>query len=1307
MALFAQYTKPGVYTRETVSNPGTILFGNLRIPVFVGEGAEQLTVSNQSLHRGSSAVADDLVVNENLSSQFYDNSGNALPPKRQFALSYFPVVKGDGTGTTTSTTTDITVLANGVPVVITALDGTTGVFQTQDLYVAGTSLTATYNFKRKDTAFSDNVSNQVPAFATWTAQANLVLSLSNPGALGNNVSLALTKVTPTTDSLAVSGIGSDAISIELQQMPKSIAVGIAISSNSGAKTFTRASGSWITDGVKIGDSVILANFGGTQAPNDGTFTVTVVDPGGLVITVSQAVSTAGADSTGTVTLVALRTLNQLSNLIASGIATADGGNLVVTSIATGHGGDGAVAVGATTFAGGAGPSSNVTFQVTQFPIVDGTNGGVVTSDPTKVSVTVNSVKVQVQAVDGPNGLVTLANPVTFGQTVIISYYANNYQDTYDLLPSSNVSSISMVGYGPDRADFIEGQDYVLETLPNGDSAILWGASVTDATGQWTAGYTPFDASHVVASMVDEKVYLQQASGVVNGKNAVFTLPDVPTDSSGLDRATNNPALVQVYVGTSPAAALAAGAVRVIQVIGNSATVKLYNPPTSGNVYASYYRNVINDHTFTLAVKTAGVTGQGTYTISNETGAIIPPVTVGTSAVYESNFATTGIVWPVANGLSIPDLFTVASKSPDETITVTFQNDSLAYTTQLAAQASAVGVGSSANAGLLFTAQTPGSFANGFTVQLVSAAGADGAAALVVTGNNALTINIVKGDSSTRTLQDVITLLTTYAVDTVLGTSPTTQIIASLVPGSGIPSSTQVTVGGVATLAGGQNLATTPYANRYKVTSSRTSGQVLADGFSLTGGATTPAYANWSGGGTPVGTSGYLNQTYIDAGTGVKFTLVNPLDALNFGYTVLPSPSYHYRPGDTLTFIVSKAAGRVTSVVPTIAMPGLKVEVVSTYGMRDSGGGSVNPDTNIITTYNKSGNTPAVGDFYYATYSVAKTAADMALRLYTNTADAYAAYGQPTPSNKLSLAAMLYVQNGGQIFACLQVPTDTGLTTASDETYMSAIASLAAPLPGSNRKCDMIQPLTSSPVVIQYLNRYLITQAAQRNSGEATSVYGFSFYDTPDTMRSSARSIASDRMTAMGVTGALISLTTGGKTAQYAVGGEFVAAAMAGAIINPAIDVATTLTRSSLVGFDSLIASYDEPTLDLMAGDGITCLYNNNGSLQIRHWVTTDNSSVLKREPTSRLIVDYTRKQVRSALDQFIGRKLLQTALNSISIVTSSTLGTLVANEIIEGYKNLVVTPDASDPTVVHVAFTLKPIFSLLWIDVALTITTSL
>ena len=1294
MALFDQYTKPGVYTRETVDDPGIILFGDLRIPILIGEGVEEFTNKNVTLHRGSSSVADDLVVKENISDQLY-NESNLYTPTRSFQLTYFPVVKGDGTGTVTSAPTDISVLANGVPAAVTSLNGVTGEVMLHDIYAAGTAIEVTYYFKRKDTYFAnENVSTQVPTFATWTQQPNLVLSLGNPGALGNNVNLAFSKVAPTSDALAVSGIGTDSIVIELQHTSKAIAVGLPLTFNNGLKTITRVTGSWTAEGAKIGDTLILAGY--TTAANNKS--VTVVGLTDTVVTTSESLTSATSE-VGTTNLVAMRTLTDVKNLVLSGITTLSAGDISVISITAGYENVGAVPASAA-FAGGAGPSSNTIFKVAHTPIVDGSDGGVVTSNASKVAATVNGLPAPVVAVDGPNGLVTLASSVVAGQTVLLSYYSNNYQDTYELLPSANVTGISNVGYGPDRADFVDGVDYVLENLGNGSSRIQWGASASAKTGVWTPGFVPFDPSVITTTLIDEKVYMQPVQGAVNGKNAIFTLLDSPVDGSGLSRATNDPALVQVYVGANPVTALAAGPVRVIQVIGANRTVKLYNPPASGIVYASYYRSALNDHNFTLTVVNPGVTAQGTYRISNELGAIVAPIVAGVSAVSEANFSNTGIVWPINNALSTPDLTTIPGVSPNETITLTFQNDNLQFTVTPAVQATAKDTtGAGTNAGIQFRTTVASAAPNAIVTIAFSAVGVADASAITGGGTNTIIVDTLKaGGTVSRSLQEIITLFNDFPTSTTAGG----LLICEPTPGSGISLLTNAvaTSGGAIPFSGGVTLVQTPYAIRYKVTSSRTTLQSQVDGKGLTGGVTTPSYINWSGAGTPVGTDGYLDQTYIDSSTGVKFTIVNPADALSFGWNPLPSPMYHFRPSDTLTFVVNSATARYTSSVPTISIPGLKTKVASTYGMKAA-------DTAIITTYNKAGNEPAIGDFYYASYTVAKTETDLGLKIYTNPVDAYAQYGEPNPTNKLSLAARVFSQNGGQIFGCIQVRKEVGLETASDQAFMTAIATLATPLPGTDRKADMIQPLTTSPVVVQYLNRHLLTQSSQRNSGEATSVYGFDFYATPDTMRNSARSVKSDRMMAVGCPGAILEIDVAGKTSEFAVGGEFLAAAMAGMMINPTIDVATTLTRQNLVGFSRLVKRYDDPTMDQMASDGVTCLQESNGAFQVRHWITTDNSSPLKREPTSRLIVDYTRKIVRRNLDQFIGRKLMQSTMNSVSIVASSTLKALVEQEIIEGFKNLVIERDQADPTVLHVKFAMKPIFALLYIDVSLTVSTKL
>ena len=1290
MALFAQYTAPGVYTFETVSNPGVITYGNIRLPVFIGEGQETFSVTNVETHRGSSAYADDLVVNETIPVLAIG--------QLNFQLTYTPIVTGNGTGTLTNTPTDLTVtLSDGVtPVVVTSLNGTTGAFSIFSIYPVGTELMVTYYFKRKDTYIAnENDAPQVPTFATWNADSNFPLTLSLPGELGNDVDLGFTftAASPVSDAQAISGVGTDAISIELNEAALTL-------STTGDLTFAthtvqRASGSWVTDGVGVGTAV---RFAATTANNTASGAYLIVTGVSTTTTANDTLTfastfTVEVDASATATAYMVRTYGDLANLLIVGIPTLAGNLVPQAPLSSGIAAKTVAAVVASApFTGGAGPNSNTVFTTSFVPVVDGTNGGVVTTNPAYMKALVNGQPATVASLNGQTGTFVMASPVLAGQTFTVSYFTNKYQDTYDMIPATNVISIDAVGYGPSRSDFVNGVDYVLQTPPNADARIQWGGSASVMAGAATAGYTPFSASVITDTLVDEIMFLRPVQGAVTGKNYTFTLPDTPTDGSGLSVVTNNPALVHVYVGTSPEEALLAGEVRVTQVVGDIGTVVLYNPPATGqSVYATYYRNILNDHTFTLSVVNPGITGQGTYSIADEKGNVLPSITSGASSVTEAAFLEYGgVVWP--NKFS--DLNGVGGSSPDETVTVTFQEGDAPFIITPGIQATLV---SAVNVGLEFTATNFGTGPNTVASIIFVGASAKADSAAISVTSNAVTVYIEKADTTTRTLQDILNLFVTYPTST-----PTTGvIIASTV---GTPNlTTSASAGAIEHFTGGVATVQTPRSLHYCVTSSRTALQTSTDGLGITGGATTPVGSNV--GSNAVGTTGWLNQTFLDPNTGVQFTILNPDDVLVdplYGFQSLPSPRYHFEPGDTLTFVTSKATARTASVVPTVNVYGLNLEVISTYGMNAG-------DTALVTTFNASGNEPSVGDYYYISYTTEKNASDFALKIFDNTGDAYTQYGVPTPENRLSMAVSLFAQNGGNIFACLQVPKQTGLNTAADQTYINAISTLAAPVPGNEQKAGMIQVLTTSPTVIQYLSRFLLTQASPRNSGEAMSVYGYGFSDTPSTMISLASSLKSERMIGIGAIGAVLQLVnpTTGVAVNYTVDGSFLAAAMAGMMVDPAIDVATTLTRQSMVGFQGLITRYDDPTMDSMTASGLTCLVENPGAFIVRHWVTTDNSSPLKREPTSRLVVDYVRQTMRGSLNQFIGRKLILSTLNTVTSVVSSTLVSLVAEEVIEGYSTIVVAADPSDPTTLNVSFTIKPIFSLLWISVQLTVTTQL
>ena len=1202
--IYLSYLPPGVYT-TTVYNPNTAqLSPSARVPVLIGEGPEFFTLTGVEMHRGSSATADDQVVGEDVSDQIKVGGSNV------FQLTYFPVVTGDGTGTVTNDPTKITVTAGGMSLLVTSLNGKTGTFMTQSLVPQGTSISVSYFFKKTDTLITnENLSSQIPSYASLTVGA-LALTLSIPGELANNVTFALTSTVDVgaSDAAAVSGNGTDMISIEL-------------------------------------------------------------------------INTSNVP----------RTYSQVLALIQAGIQTVSGGYLTGVIVGTPVAPPSAFA--AANFTGGAGQSTNTVFKTANVPIVDGTNGGVVTTAPSNIKVMVNGLPVTVAAVDGATGLITMAAGVQPGTVLQATYYTNRYQDTSDMLPSGNVASVLSVGYGAGRSDFTQGVDFAL----NGN-AISWGAAVNTAAGQSTAAFTPFDASVITTTLVDQKVYCVPVNGAVTGRNSVFTLADTPVDGSGLGIPTDDASKISVYVGTNPITAVTAGAVKVSRLSGASATVTLYNPPALGqNVYASSYRSVLNDHTFTLAVKVPGAPGTGTYTVSDELSLPLASVLPGTSVVTNANFENTGIVWPG----NISDLM-AGIGAADETVTLTFQNDGLADFVSQPVQASLTVRDSNNVPRITFSAVTPGVIGNTVTVTLVAGGtGAADGAAVAPIGLD-IVIETVKADNTTvRTWQEIVTLFATYPVSL----PNVGSIIATGVAGADLTSQSNSMA--ATPLAGGAAAVTTPYANRFLVTTSRTAAQAALDGLGLTGGATTPTSPNWSGTVLSlispfvgVGAVGYLGQTYIDPTTALQFTIVNPQSALSYGYTQLPSPSYTFEPGDTLTFLVSREAGFITGSKPIIALPGLQTKVTTTLGMNSG-------DTALVSSFNRAGKSPEVGEFYYVNYTTNKAATDYAVQVFSNESDAYAVYGQPNTTNRLALAIQLLVENGASQFACIQVPAQAGLPNASDQSFIDAIQSLAAPLPLSGRRVNVIVPLSTSPTVQQYLSTFLTKQATARNKGEAIGFIGFDQFATAASMSATASGIDNQRVIAVcpNALGIDIQGPTDLAAVEYAITGEFLAAALAGLNLAANNDVATTLTNQVVTGFTRSLVSFDEPTKNLMAINGITVLTDLSGALTVRHYKTTNPSNALTSEPYVTTTVDFVNQSFRNLMRQFIGRKETTDLPSAISSVLNAQL-TSWNNNIISAYGELTVAPDPTDPTTIDISVPIRPMFSLLYINITLTVNIS-
>jgi len=418
-------------------------------------------------------------------------------------------------------------------------------------------------------------------------------------------------------------------------------------------------------------------------------------------------------------------------------------------------------------------------------------------------------------------------------------------------------------------------------------------------------------------------------------------------------------------------------------------------------------------------------------------------------------------------------------------------------------------------------------------------------------------------------------------------------------------------------------------------------------------------------------TGVPGQTYTDAVTGLRFT-------------ILPASAGTYSTAGKFTLIVG-SIWTADAAIPSKSIPGLELTVFNTL--------NINVDsTALVQTFNKGGSEPAIGDVYYISYQYQKT--DLDTGLFQDLKKIQQNFGPPTPEFPLALAARLALLNGAVLLGMKQVLKAPGSGQAAVGSFTAAIDEQRRPIEGSV-KPDIIVPLGTDPNIFAYLNQHCVFMSAPRQQGERIGIVGTAAGTTPTGARTVATALQSEMMIVTYPDRYVMSVQDDlGNVFDQLVDASYMAAALSGILTNPASDVAVPLTRRQVLGFKKLGRVLDPTEANQTAVSGVTVIEQVDTVMRVRHGLTTNMSSVITRTPSVILTIQLVQQTVRKVLDPMIGQKFTPQLLKSSETALLGMFQNLIQQQIVAKVAGIKASVDEDDPTIMRTECIYVPVFPL-------------
>ena len=429
----------------------------------------------------------------------------------------------------------------------------------------------------------------------------------------------------------------------------------------------------------------------------------------------------------------------------------------------------------------------------------------------------------------------------------------------------------------------------------------------------------------------------------------------------------------------------------------------------------------------------------------------------------------------------------------------------------------------------------------------------------------------------------------------------------------------------------------------------------------------------------LGQDGYIGQTYVDAVTGLTFT-------------ILPRDGGVDYPQDANAFFKWNVSQNITcnANIPKNFVNGVSVIVSNTTGV------SVG-DTANLETFDKGGSEPDIGQVYYISYTQEKV--DYTTKVFNSIADVVSEYGEVSTQNPMSLGAYLAILNGAGTIACKQIKRLAGSAEITETQMIEAIDSIEGGITAVLTPSVILPLIPASESLLSHISKHCDLQSSLRFRSERTAILGFASGTIPKEAGRLANLTGSSRVRVIYPDIASLTITNAtGNPVTYIVDGRYLACAVAGTTTSINIDVATPWESRQVNGFNGVLRNLTPVEANATAVKGVSILENAGTTIKIRHGLTTNMSSVLTKTPTIIQIADQVQRTMRGVLDGFIGVKNLPVIQTQVLLAVNNEFQRLVLSGIIESYTGLAVVQDPEDATGLLINAFYKPVFPLLYIQ---------